>query len=126
MYIRQKKGAITMGAVTLAVLVGAVTWNPLASTKEADAGETLRLEPADPQPAGVTAREQGLLDENQELKRRLAEAESQATRTRMEAEDVVTPIAADGLPGFGSMRSAWQGISMSGKAWTRTPVQKSP
>ena len=58
-------------------------------------GETLRLETADPEPREMTAREQGLLDENEALKQRLAEAEARASRTRMEAEEAGEPIAAD-------------------------------
>ena len=95
MDIRQKKGAITIGGVTLVVLAGAVTWNALARTEEADAGEVLRLETVEPRPSGTTAREQGLLDENEELKRRLAEAEARASRTRMEAEEADEPAAED-------------------------------
>ena len=85
MYIRQTKGAVTIGALTLVVLTGAVTWNALARTEDAEIGETLRLEAPDPQPAGMTARELALQDENDELKRRLAAAEDQASRRRVDA-----------------------------------------
>ena len=99
MGIRQRKGAITIGAVTLAVLAGAVTFNALVWTEEAETGETLRLETADPQPGEFTAREQGLLDENAALRQQLADAEARATRTRMADEEVAEPIAADLVAG---------------------------
>jgi hypothetical protein len=98
MDIRHRKGAITIGAVTLVVLTGAVTWNALAQSEEAVTGETLRLEAQAPG-VGITAREQELLDANEVLEQRLAALESQAARNRLEVEEVVDPLAADVVAG---------------------------
>lgn len=95
MELTQRRGAIAVGGVTLVVLAGTVTWSAFARTEEAGVGETLRMETADPQPVIMTAsRQQALLDENEELRRRLAEAEARASRQRVANEDAA-PVMGD-------------------------------
>ncbi|HLQ38876.1 MAG TPA: hypothetical protein VK348_13790, partial [Planctomycetota bacterium] len=81
-----KNGVAAAGAVTLAVVAGAVTWHTLIRTERAEAGGQLRLEkPADGPDTGELAalRQQLLLQQQQnaELQHRNQELETQASRT---------------------------------------------
>jgi hypothetical protein len=107
-----RNGAIVTGAMTFAVVSGVVTWHTLSHNETVAAGKELRVEaPKEPGPDAAIASAQ-LAKENQELRDRVQQLETQlarqpapaapAVKTTDEAAKPPEPAAADskGKPAF--------------------------
>ena len=92
MGIAQRKPAIIIGTGALAALTGVVVW-AVVSGEKPRAGDSPSLDAPAAQAAGMSARERGLADENEALRRKLADAEARAARTSLEVESSAEPVA---------------------------------